>query len=135
MAVNELHISEFYRDTARILALLYQHFPRPITLYVEDIAGPDTPDEFGLHSPRHTACLEAMVWLSTSGFLRYASLVRQEALDRAVLTQRGFLSLTALTEPGGESYAAQLRRLAKEGNTLQIDAAVSAYLLASRQFE
>ncbi len=89
----DIHIADFYKDAARVLVQLYNQFPRPTMLFVEDIAGPDTPDEFGLHSPRHQACLSTMLWLAQSGYLGYETLVRQEAIDQAVLTQRGFTLL------------------------------------------
>ncbi len=89
----DIHIADFYKDAARILVQLYNQFPRPHMLFVEDIAGPDTPDEFGLHSPRHQACLSTMLWLAQSGYLSYETLVRQEAIDQAALTQRGFTLL------------------------------------------
>ncbi|WP_027328850.1 hypothetical protein [Marinimicrobium agarilyticum] len=91
----DIHIADFYKDAARILVQLYNQFPRPTTVFVEDIAGPDTPDEFGLHSPRHQACLATMLWLAQSGYLTYQSLIRQEAMDQAVLTQRGFTLLAS----------------------------------------
>ncbi|ROQ20635.1 hypothetical protein EDC38_1248 [Marinimicrobium koreense] len=91
----DIHIADFYKDAARILVQLYNQFPRPTMLFVEDIAGPDTPDEFGLHSPRHQSCLSTMLWLAQTGYLRYETLVRQEAIDQAVLTQRGFTLLAS----------------------------------------
>ncbi len=93
--MSDLHIDDFYRDAARILAALYAQFPRKATLYVEDICGPDTPDEFGLHSPRHQACFHTMMWLGSCDYLRYEQAVRQEALDQVVLTHRGFLLLSS----------------------------------------
>lgn len=93
--MSDLHIDDFYRDAARILAALYAQFPRKTTLYVEDISGPDTPDEFGLHSPRHQACFHTMMWLGSCDYLRYEQAVRQEALDQVVLTHRGFLLLSS----------------------------------------
>ena len=59
----DIHIEEFYRDAAIALLQLYSVFPRRINLFVEDIAGPDDPDEFGLHSPRHQACFGALLWI------------------------------------------------------------------------
>lgn len=93
--MSDLHIDDFYRDAARILAALYAQFPRKTTLYVEDISGPDTPDEFGLHSPRHQACFHTMMWLGSCDYLRYDQAVRQEALDQVVLSHRGFLLLSS----------------------------------------
>jgi hypothetical protein len=93
--VSDLHIDDFYRDAGLILARLYAAFPRKTTLYVEDISGPDTPDEFGLHSERFASSFSTMTWLADTGYLRYESTIRQEALDQAVLTERGFLLLCA----------------------------------------
>ncbi|WP_339801580.1 hypothetical protein [uncultured Marinobacter sp.] len=90
----DIHIEEFYRDAAIALLQLYSVFPRRINLFVEDIAGPDDPDEFGLHSPRHQACFGALLWLQEEGLLRYIDTIRQEALDQAVLTQRAFVRLS-----------------------------------------
>lgn len=93
--MSDIHIDDFYKDTAKILVLLYGHFPRKITLYVDDISGPDTPDEFGLQSPRYQACFHTMLWLSTTGYLSYGQMVYQDALDEACLTHRAFLLLNS----------------------------------------
>jgi hypothetical protein len=94
----DLHIDDFYRDCALILLRLYSTFPRKTVLYVDDICGPDTPDEFGLHSERHQAAFSAMIWLSEAGYVTFAETIREEALDQAVLTQRGFLLLSSRSE-------------------------------------
>ncbi|WP_297793586.1 hypothetical protein [uncultured Marinobacter sp.] len=91
----DIHIEEFYKDTAIALVQLYGAFPRRTNLFVEDIAGPDEPDEFGLHSKRHMACFGALLWLEEEGLLRYVDTIRQEALDQAVLTQKAFVRLSA----------------------------------------
>jgi len=93
--MSDLHIDDFYHDAGRILARLYAAFPRKTTLYVEDISGPDAPDEFGLHSVRFSSCFSTLLWLADTGYLRYDSTIRQEALDQAVLTERSFLLLCA----------------------------------------
>lgn len=90
----DIHIEEFYKDTAIALVQLYSTFPRRTNLFVEDIAGPDEPDEFGLHSKRHMACFGALLWLEEEGLLRYVDTIRQEALDQAVLTQKAFVRLS-----------------------------------------
>ena len=90
----DIHIEEFYKDTAIALVQLYGAFPRRTNLFVEDIAGPDEPDEFGLHSKRHMACFGALLWLEEEGLLRYVDTIRQEALDQAVLTQKAFVRLS-----------------------------------------
>lgn len=97
--MNDIHISDFYKDAALILIMLYKHFPRKQLLFVEDISGPDTPDEFGLPTTRHLACLHTMIWLSDEGLLRFNDIVRQEAIEQAVLTQRAFLLLSSVSLP------------------------------------
>lgn len=91
----DIHIEEFYKDTAIALVQLYGAFPRRVNLFVEDIAGPDDPDDFGLHSKRHMACFGTLLWLAEEGFLRYVDTIRQEALDQAVLTRNAFVRLSA----------------------------------------
>ncbi|WP_439531189.1 hypothetical protein [Marinobacter adhaerens] len=91
----DIHVEEFYKDAAIALVQLYGAFPRRINLFVEDIAGPDEPDEFGLHSKRHMACFGALLWLAEEGLLRYVDTIRQEALDQAVLTRDAFIRLSA----------------------------------------
>lgn len=90
----DLQIDDFYKDCASGLLQLYQAFPRRIALYVEDLIGPSEPDEFGLPSKRHESCLGALLWLADEGYLRFDSTIRFEALDQAVLTEKGFLRLS-----------------------------------------
>ena len=92
----DLHIEEFFADGARILVSLYRIFPRPITLFVEDIAGPDEPDEYGVHSHRHQACFATMLFLHNEGFVDYAETIRSEALDQASLSGK---ALSLLLSP------------------------------------
>ncbi|MAT92871.1 MAG: hypothetical protein CME59_09760 [Halioglobus sp.] len=142
----DLHIEDFYRDVAKIFLQLFASFPRRSVLYVEDISGPDEPDEFGLHHPRFQACFGTMLWLAEHGYLGFADTIGQEALDQAVLTRRGFLLLTArsdleLSSPPAEpepspsvsehsrSNVAQLRSALGSASSLQIRECVS-YLLA-----
>ena len=94
----DLHIDDFYRACAVIFLRLYSTFPRKIVLYVEDICGPDTPDEFGLHSERHQSGFSAMTWLGEAGYLTFSETIREEALDQAVLTPWGFLLLSSRSE-------------------------------------
>jgi hypothetical protein len=93
--MSDLHIDDFFKDVARILNQLYLAFPRKTTVYIEDVAGHDEPDEFGLHSDRHLACLGALVWLSEEGYIRFEDTIRQEAVDQAVLSGRSFSVLSA----------------------------------------
>lgn len=94
----DLHIDDFYRDCALTLLRLYATFPRKTVLYVDDVCGPDSPDEFGLHSERHQSCFSSMIWLADAGYLSFTETIREEALDQAVLTQRGFLLLSSRSE-------------------------------------
>ncbi len=90
----DLQIDEFYKDAAAGLLQLYQAFPRKVGLYVEDLIGREEPDEFGLPSKRHQACLGALLWLADEGYLRYESTIHYDALDQAVLSEKGFLRLS-----------------------------------------
>jgi len=143
----DIHIDDFYRDVAKILIRLYGMFPRKTTLYVEDISGPDEPDEFGLHHPRFQACFSTMVWLAEHGYLVFEDTIRQEAMDQVVLSQKAFLVLTAqsdlsLAQATGEDSSvppsvaqdiqtnvSQLRAALREGSSILIKNSVS-YLLS-----
>ena len=96
--MSHLHIDDFSHDVARILMQAYMSFPRPGALYVEDIIGPTEVDDVGLHSSRHMACLGAMLWLADEGFLRYEATIFHEGLEQAVLTNKAFVLLTALSD-------------------------------------
>jgi len=101
----DLQIDDFYKDAAAGLLLLYQAFPRKIALYVEDLIGREEHDEFGLPSKRHQACLGALLWLAEEGYLRYDSCIRHEALDQAVLSEKGFLRLSRALPHGSDDDA------------------------------
>ncbi len=90
---SDLHIDEFYADASKIIVNLFRVFPRPVTLFAEDICGADTPDEYGVHSNRYQACFAAMLWLGEEGYLRYQDLIKSDAIDQAVLTGRCFTAL------------------------------------------
>lgn len=92
--MTDIHVDDFCKDAALALTVLYQAFPRPHTLFVEDLLGPDDVDEYGMHSPRHMACFSALLWLAEEGWLRYADTIRQEAVDQAVLSGRCFMLLS-----------------------------------------
>ncbi|MCP5160546.1 MAG: hypothetical protein H7A00_02600 [Hahellaceae bacterium] len=95
----DIHIEDFFKDAALILNQLYHLFPRKGAVFVEDISGPDSPDEYGLHCPRHEACFGTMLWLAEEGFLRYESTIRREAIDQSVLSREAFLMLSSLCNP------------------------------------
>lgn len=148
----DLHIDDFYRDCAVILLRLYSSFPRKSILYVDDICGPDSPDEFGLHSERHQSCFSAMIWLAEAGYLAFSETIREEALDQIVLTQRGFVLLSSRSElelgiPEEEdtddglppsvmqhsmTNIMQIRRALREGSSIIIRQ-VMHYLLAEHE--
>lgn len=142
----DLHIDDFYRDVAKIFLRLYAIFPRKTVLYVEDISGPDEPDEFGLHHPRFQACFSAMVWLAEHGYLNFEDNIRQEALDQVVLSQKAFLLLSSRSDleftkvlpqealppsvvEESQANIAQLRRAMREGSSIMLQKSVR-YLLA-----
>jgi hypothetical protein len=95
----DIHVEDFFKDLAKILARLYASFPRRATVFVEDLVGADEPDEFGMHSERHLACFAALLWLADEGYLRFEATIRQEAIDQAVLTARCFSALCSVA-PG-----------------------------------
>jgi hypothetical protein len=110
----DLQIDDFYRDATAGLLMLYQAFPRKITLYVEDLIGHEEPDEFGLPSKRHQSCLGALLWLAEEGYLRFETTIQFLAIDQAVLTEKAFLRLTSsLPEAanGSETLPPSVRRV------------------------
>ena len=150
--MSNIHIDDFYKDTALILTRLFSQFPRRYALYVEDICGPDDPDEYGLHSDRFMACFSTMLWLAEEGYLRYENTIRQEAVDMAVLTHRAFVLLMSRSnlslgdpeedEPDDDlppsvqasamSHIAQLRKALKTGSSITIGQC-SQYILTQFQ--
>ena len=93
--MSGIHIDEFYADATHIIVSLFGVFPRPVSIFAEDICGPDEPDEYGLHSHRYQACFATMLWLGEEGYLRYADVIRSDAVDQAVLSGRCFSILTS----------------------------------------
>ena len=95
----DINIENFYQHIARILSILYINFPSKAAIYVDEVAGIDEPDEYGLHSPTYTAGFYALLWLEEEGYMRYADVIRQDGVDQATLTQKAFLKLTEIAEP------------------------------------
>lgn len=126
----DIHITEFYNDMGRILATLYHHFPRQISLYVEDISGPDTPDEYGLHSERHLACFSTVLWLAEEGLIRYGDVEGQVAFNHCVLTLDAFRLLSGFDLEGGPKLIDELRIALQEGSSDMTEDALKR-LLAS----
>ncbi len=83
-----IHIDDFFADATHTLASLFSVFPRPITIFAEDICGPDEPDEFGMHSNRYQSCFATLLWLGEEGYIRFEDTIRHDAVDQAVLTGR-----------------------------------------------
>lgn len=90
----DLHIYDFYKDVGKILNQLYLYFPRKSSVFVEDIIGPEEPDEFGLFSKRYEACFATMLWLASEQYLTFDDTIRQTGIDQAVLTHKGFVALS-----------------------------------------
>ena len=155
MIVADLHIDDFYKDVAAILLRLYSLFPRKQILFVDDVlrsqgSKSEEPDEFGLPSPRFLSCFSAMVWLGEENFLRYEAPIRQEALDQAVLTEKGFLLLSSRSEistmldendsdnlppsvmAASHTNIAQLRRALESGSSIIIGQCVQHLLTTAR---
>lgn len=110
----DLHIDDFHKDVAGGLLRLYQAFPRKTALYVADLIGLEEPDEFGLPSPRHQSCLGALLWLAEEGYLRFESTISHEALDQAILSEKGFLRLSRAVPdqtPKPEELPSSVRRV------------------------
>jgi len=95
----DINIENFYKHIARALNILYSTFPSQQAIYVDEVAGIDEPDEYGLHSPHYTAGFFALLWLAEEGYLRYADTIRQDGIDQACLTHKAFLKLTQQSEP------------------------------------
>lgn len=139
--IGDLHIDDFCKDTAKILLLLYKSFPVKTTLYVEDIAGPDEPDEFGLHSPRFAACFSAIIWLKETDYLYFSGTVRQEAVEEAVLSHRGFNFISSIENESEKAEEHLMRRIdhlnkaVNEGNSEYLKALILRYMVRSRDYK
>jgi hypothetical protein len=144
--MSDLHIGDFYRDTARILVRLYNQFPRPQMLFVEEICGAAEPDEFGLPGERHHACFSTLIWLAEERYLSYADTIHQAALDQVVLTERGFRLLSCRSQmpwleetmadddlppslmAASHANVAQLRRALASGSSILLEQTVHQLL-------
>ena len=117
-------------------------------MFVEDIAGPDNEDEFGLHSQRHMACFSSINWLAESGYLVFQDTIRQDAMDQVVLTHKAFTLMSSpskeqnpavskempdLVQQSLSSNAALLRQGIKAESTYQINKLMQTLFNESRQ--
>ncbi|MFY0641447.1 MAG: hypothetical protein JXR16_10395 [Bermanella sp.] len=91
--MNDVNIDDFYHDMGVILLSLFQQFPRKVSLFIDDISGPDDMDEFGLHSPRYLSAIGALMWLHDEGYVRYSDIIKQESAEDCTLTQKAFVKL------------------------------------------
>jgi hypothetical protein len=112
----DINIDDFFHDISITLLSLYQQFPRKISLYIEDISGPDDMDEFGLHSNRYLSAIGAVTWLHEEGYIRYSNITHQESVEDCTLTQKAFVKLIRPTfEAGTKSITNSIE---KHQNTL-----------------
>lgn len=130
----DIHLTEFFNDAARILLALYRSFPRQISMYVEDISGLDTPDEYGLHSERHLACFNTFMWLQEEGLIRFGDTEKQTAFNHCVLTLDGFRWLGSFDAVEGQAkFADELEVALKQGTSNDVEAMIKSLLNAQAQ--
>ena len=98
----DIHITEFYNDCGKIFQLLYGQFPRPISLWTQDICGPDNTDEFGMHSERYLAAYATVLWLKEEGYLRFDDVDKKDAFNHCCLTETGFQSLIGMQQTANQ---------------------------------
>ena len=121
----DINIDDFYHDVATTLLSLYQQFPRKISLYIEDICGPDEMDEFGLHSNRYLSCIGAITWLLDEDYIRFDNLAHQESVEGCTLSQKSFIRLV---KPITKDDLSKLSAIKKQQSTLayQLHSALKA---------
>ena len=127
----DMHIEEFYHDIAHALVLLYSAFPRQINVYVDDFAGADTPDEYGLHSSRYLSGFSALLWLKQQGHITFDSTVRQTGIEQATLTQASFIALLSEYSAASTPLIQALQRALKQQATTHVNALMLQFLQAT----
>ena len=110
----DIHIDEFNRDVALTLIRLYQGFPKPMAIYVDDISRVDEPDEYGVISDRHQRCLGALLWLADEGILRFRDTIGIEGIDHAVLSLATLQALHHRSPDNAQSVIEQIREAVQE---------------------
>ncbi len=133
----DIHITEFYTDIGKIFFRLYKQFPRQISLWVDEICGPDTPDDYGLHSDRYMACYSAFVWLKDEGYIRYGDVERQDAFNHCCLTEKGYALLAGIDELL-QSESRSIDKIAqalKEKSSTQMESAITQLIRKSYLFK
>lgn len=94
----DIHITEFYNDTGRIFNRLYAQFPRQITLWTDEICGPDNADEYGMNSERYLAGYATVIWLQDEGYLRFEDIDKKDAFNQCCLTEAGYQALAGIRQ-------------------------------------
>ena len=137
----DVNIDDFYHDIAVTLLSLYQQFPRKVSLYIEDISGPDDADEFGLRSPRYQSCVGAIIWLNDEGYIRYRDLVKEESAEECTLTSKAFKKLAfpqidtvrenvSAVEKQQSSLVYRLHQAVKDQSSIDIRDLIEAHFLS-----
>ncbi len=128
--MSDLNIDDFRKDAAIILLRLYNNFPTPHTLYIEDVCSGQSEDEFGLISKRHEACLATMLWLADERYLTFKSLLNEEGIEQAALSLLGIeLLLGANTD--GVSRVESLRKALSSQSSIKLERAINELLSAT----
>lgn len=129
----DIHIIEFYTDVGKIFWRLYQNFPRKISIWVEDISGPDQPDEYGLHSDRYMATYNTMIWLMEEGYIRYQDVEQNEVFNHCCLTEKGYVLLVNIDDPTIEEERSinQISAALKEKSSTQMQSVVAKVIQKS----
>lgn len=132
------NIELFDEYTARILAQLYEAFPRKSLLDARSVCGHESADEFGRvldddgkPSAHFDVALATIDWLTETGYIRAESR-RQWGFCGAVLTAQGLLVLKAVPDSIQplEAVGDRMTRLVKAGS---IGAAKEAAKAAMRR--
>lgn len=127
----DIHMTDFYNDTGRILISLFRSFPRQDTLWIDDICGPDELDEFGQHSPRYQACLATVLWLKREDYLTFSTQDDTAGFNHCVLTEKGLALLSGWHDGALERPIDALDAALVSGSSQQMEAAVQPLLKAS----
>ncbi len=137
--MQDINIDDFYKDITTTLLSLYQQFPRKVSLYIEDLVGPDEVDEFGLHSKRYLSCIGAIMWLLDEDYIRYTKITHQESVEDCTLTQKGFSKLIRVNLPSKDkansvekqrsTLAHQLHIAIKEQSSIGIRELIERHIL------
>ena len=129
----DLHIEDFWKDASIVVCQLYSVFPRPHTLFLDDVVGPDMVDQYGLNSPRYLSCIACLSWLQEEGLIRFDSFINNEAVENAVLTRKTVARLVSIIH--GKSLIEQLRFHVRDGNPAKYQPLIKGILLADAHYE